>query len=120
MGNMMTLIDDELKEEKRAQAKAISEKLMEDGKLNSQMTLADIERSVLSTGQQFQEILMGAMIEVTNQKDACTKPVCTKCGSKMRHQGYRKRQIVTETGEVVLRRAYYRCEACGEGFFPPG
>jgi uncharacterized protein with PIN domain len=120
MGNMMTLIDDELKEEMRAQAKAISEKLMEDGKLNSQMTLADIERSVLSTGQQFQKMLTEAIIEATDQKEERTKPLCPKCGSKMRHQGYRKRQIVTETGEVVLRRAYYRCEACGEGFFPPG
>jgi hypothetical protein len=116
----MTLIDNELKEEMMAQAKAISEKLMEEGKLNSQMTLAEIERSVLAAGQQFQKMLTEAMIEATDKKGERIQPLCLKCGSKMRHQGYRKRQIVTEAGEVVLRRAYYLCEACGEGFFPPG
>jgi len=116
----MTLIDDELKEEMKALAKAINQKLMADGILNSQMTLADIERTVLSAGQQFQAALTEAAIEATEKEGERIRPYCTKCGGKMRHQGYRKRQIVTETGEVVLRRAYYLCEACGEGFFPPG
>lgn len=116
----MTLMDNELKDEMKAQAKAISQKLMADGKLNSQMTLAEIERTVLSAGQQFQAALTEAMIEAADKESERIRTSCPTCGSKMRHQGYRKRQIVTETGEVVLRRAYYLCEACGEGFFPPG
>jgi predicted GNAT family acetyltransferase len=116
----MTLMDNELKEEMKTQAKAISQKLRADGRLNGQMTLADIERTVLSAGQQFQAALTEAAIEATEIEGERIRPYCTKCGSKMRHQGYRKRQIVTETGEVVLRRAYYLCESCGEGFFPPG
>jgi len=116
----MTPIDDELKEEMKAQAKAISEKLMEDGELSSQMTLAEIERSVISAGKEFQKMLTEAMIEASDKEGGRTQADCPKCGNKMRHQGYRKRHIVAETGEVVLRRAYYRCETCGGGFFPPG
>lgn len=116
----MTLMDNELKEEMKTQAKAISQKLRADGRLNGQMTLAEIERTVLAAGQQFQAALTEAMIEAADKEGERIRPSCPTCGSKMRHQGYRKRQIVTETGEVILRRAYYLCEACGEGFFPPG
>ena len=33
---------------------------------------------------------------------------------------YRSRQVVSEAGEVKLTRAYYYCEGCGQGVFPPG
>jgi hypothetical protein len=38
----------------------------------------------------------------------------------MKNKGKRRRRIVTEAGEIELKRTYYHCAACGVGLFPPG
>ncbi len=35
-------------------------------------------------------------------------------------RAYRKRWVTTREGAIRVRRAYYTCEHCGAGFFPPG
>jgi len=47
-------------------------------------------------------------------------PVCGECGREMHYKGHKKRHIVSSTGEVTLERAYYYCERCRRGYFPPG
>jgi hypothetical protein len=32
----------------------------------------------------------------------------------------KRKYVVTETGEVEVERAYYYCETCKRGIFPPG
>jgi len=41
-----------------------------------------------------------------------------KCGKTMRFEGYRNRWVKAMVGEVQIKRAYYRCCACGCGVFP--
>lgn len=42
------------------------------------------------------------------------------CGGKLVFQGYRERQVMTTQGVIQVKRAYFTCERCGAGFFPPG
>lgn len=42
------------------------------------------------------------------------------CGGEWVFQGYRERQVMTTQGVIRVRRAYFTCEQCGAGFFPPG
>ena len=46
---------------------------------------------------------------------------CPECGTELNPRGKQQRQLQTHGGEeVVLRREYGECPACGVGFFPPG
>lgn len=40
------------------------------------------------------------------------------CGAQARFAGRRSRRIISVLGPLELVRAYYHCDACGEGFFP--
>ena len=42
------------------------------------------------------------------------------CGGRWVFQGYRERQVMSRHGLIQVRRAYFTCEACGRGIFPPG
>jgi hypothetical protein len=42
------------------------------------------------------------------------------CGGEWVFQGYRERHVMTSQGGIRVKRAYFTCERCGQGFFPPG
>lgn len=114
----MTLTRREMKALMTAEAEGIIGDLLGDEAGEHEMTLTQIEDMVLGAGRRFQMMLAQALIEAEEAKEA--RPCCPKCGAKMRHRGYREKRMVTRTGEVTVRRAYYRCEGCGSGIFPPG
>jgi len=82
------------------------------------MNITDIEQLVLRAGEQFEEMLTEALIEAEEAEWKGVRAACPECGSEMRNRGYRERKLVTQTGEVSLRRRYYRCADCGRGFSP--
>ena len=84
------------------------------------MNITDIEQLVLRAGDQFEEMLTEALIEAEEAEWEGVQPTCPECGGKVRNRGYRERKLVTQTGEVSMRRRSYRCPECGRGFFPPG
>ena len=45
---------------------------------------------------------------------------CPDCGGVMIYKGAPKRAVVHPEGETSLERAYYYCDQCESGFFPPG
>ena len=52
---------------------------------------------------------------------AAELPCCPACGAVLAVEGERTRRLrTTHEQEVVLRRSYARCPACGTGVFPPG
>jgi hypothetical protein len=114
----MALTKRERKALMAAEAEAIIADLLEDEAREGEMTLTQIEDMVLGAGRRFQRMLTQALIEAEEAKEG--RPCCPKCGAKMRHRGHREKRMVTRTGEVNVRRAYYRCETCGSGIFPPG
>jgi hypothetical protein len=46
-------------------------------------------------------------------------PVCEQCGKAMSYRGTPERGVSHREGEVGLERAYYYCDPCEEGLFPP-
>jgi predicted RNA-binding Zn-ribbon protein involved in translation (DUF1610 family) len=47
--------------------------------------------------------------------------MCSQCGAQLEWRGERERRLVTRHDqEVVLKRGYAVCPACGAGVFPPG
>ena len=47
--------------------------------------------------------------------------VCERCGQPMSYKGEPKREVQHYLeGETQLERAYYYCDRCESGLFPPG
>ena len=84
-----------------------------------EVTLSDIEQAVMTAGQQIEAKLTEQLVE-THARRVSRATICSVCGEKLRYKGYRKKELVTRTGEVSVNRAYYYCKTCQQGFFPPG
>lgn len=101
-----------------AEADEVIRQLMVRGKRAGEMSLEEIEEASLEAGRRFQVLVTEALIEAAQAEKV--RPLCPECKEKMRHKGYRAKPLVTQAGEVTLRRAYFRCPTCGRGLFPPG
>lgn len=119
-GEEMPLTKKEMKAFFSAEADAIVAKILSEGESLGEMTLDDIEERVMEMGRQFKAVLTEKMIHAAEGEAREAVIICAGCGKEMRHRGYREKALVTRTGEVTIRRAYYRCEDCGRGIFPPG
>ena len=112
-------------DENERQAQLMSEiervvgRLMSEVGERDDLTLSDIEGLVLKARTEISEQLLGAVIEEQGQQQV-PGPVCPECGQEMRYKGQKRRRVQTTVGEVELSRAYYYCEGCRSGFFPPG
>lgn len=87
-------------------------------------TLAEIEREVdarLAAARA--KLLEASAVASPAGAPAATGEgsVCPACGGALVAEGERTRRLrTTREQEVVLRRVYTRCPACGTGVFPPG
>jgi DNA primase large subunit len=111
--------DEELRRELLEETEAIIDRLLANKKPAEEITLTDIEQIVLAAGRQFQAVLTERLAEKAEAVGEVVSE-CPTCGNRLRHKGYRSRRVVTETGEVTIKRAYYYCEHCRKGIFPPG
>lgn len=117
----MPLSDNELKARMKAQADAAIERLFAEKKDVEEIKLSDIEQAVWEAGDRLKADLTAGLVEqVSRAEPQAPGPVCTKCGQEMHYKGQKAKQVMTETGEVTLKRAYYYCETCQTGVFPPG
>jgi uncharacterized protein with PIN domain len=82
------------------------------------LTLTDIERLVRGAGQAVMERFTCDLAEEAAKAEG--DKACPACGGKVQYKGQKERPLVTETGEVRVKRAYYYCPSCRKGFFPPG
>jgi uncharacterized protein with PIN domain len=80
--------------------------------------LSDIEQLVRSAGQRVMEQLTRDLAEAGARQER--DGACPACGGKLTYKGQKERTLVTETGQVCVRRAYYYCPSCRKGVFPPG
>mgnify|MGYP001040314454 CR=1 FL=1 len=85
----------------------------------SELSLTEIEDAALALRQRAGEDVTQALTE-TQQEPPKPDEMCSHCGQKMRYKGKKPKQISTRSGEVVVKRPYYYCENCQQGFFPPG
>lgn len=117
----MGLTDDELKARMKAKAEAEIEKLFAAKKAPEEITLSEIERAVFQAGEAIKAgLTAGLAAQVGQEEPAVPGLACPTCGQEMHYKGMKSKQVVTETGTVTLERAYYYCETCRSGLFPPG
>ena len=117
----MPLTDDELKAQMKAQAEAAIEKLFAEKKSPNEIKLSDIEQAVHEAGEAIKADLTAGLVEqVSEEPGEVPGPSCPHCGQEMRYKGHKAKQVITETGEVTVKRAYYYCDTCRSGLFPPG
>jgi DNA repair exonuclease SbcCD ATPase subunit len=117
----MPITDDELKAQMKARAEAAIEKLFAEKKGPDEIKLSDIEQAVYQAGEAIKAELTAGLVEQVSEEGVCVPgPMCPTCGQEMHYKGHKAKQLITETGEVRVKRAYYYCETCRSGLFPPG
>jgi hypothetical protein len=94
------------------------DKMLREKPAPDEIDLREIEQAAVRTGRQVEQVLAQHLLGETEEKP--DEIQCPACGKRLTLKDYRTRQVVTEAGEVELRRAYYYCQECGQGVFPPG
>ena len=108
---------EELKARLMAEAEATIDKVLSGASEKEELHLSDIERLSRAAGQRMMERITVGLVEVEAEREENRN--CPKCGQRMRYKGRKKRDLVAETGEVQIERAYYYCPSCKQGVFPP-
>lgn len=110
----------ELRAELEAEAARLIEETLAWNEQAQAPTLTEIEEQVL----QFRKKLGERLAEVLIAAQPTVAPVQVRCPDCQRpmHQKRRRqrRRVESRVGAVAVARAYYYCEHCRQGFFPPG
>jgi hypothetical protein len=106
--------NEEVKRRLMADYERLLDELLAKRKPEDEITLNEIEQLVLEAREEMSEDLLAALTEVREWE----QPKCPHCGGKTQYKGQRSKQVVTLSGEVTLRSAYYYCPACQTGFSP--
>lgn len=96
------------------------EKILGEDEAVEGMTLTEIEEAALEVGEELEAAITAELAKAGETREERERPDCPGCGDELRHKGYRTKEVITRTGEVKIRRAYYYCQTCRRGFFPPG
>jgi hypothetical protein len=84
------------------------------------LSLSQMEETVGQLKFELTSLLVESMVEVQRQKQAGPGPRCASCGQEMQDKGQKRRRVMTTQGQIELKRNYYYCDRCRQGFFPPG
>lgn len=110
----------EIKAELQTEAERLIDALLDWTEQTEAPNLTQIEDEVLKLRQQFAEKLAAAAVD----RQATTDPLtvkCPKCARPMHQKKKRqRRRVESRVGGVALQRAYYYCQTCRVGLFPPG
>jgi hypothetical protein len=110
----------ELKAELQAEAERLIDALLDWTERTEAPNLTQIEDEVLKLRQQFAEKLAEAAVDRQATADPLTV-ACPQCGRAMHQKKKRhRRRVESRVGGVPLKRAYYYCDRCRVGLFPPG
>jgi len=108
-----------LKAKMMATAETVIDNLLAGVSAKEELMLSDIERSVRAAGQRVMRDFTQELVDVEAKGEGGQRYVCPRCGEQARGKGQKERRLETETGEVKLKRSYWYCPRCREGFFPP-
>lgn len=110
----------EWKAELQAEAERVIEEMLNWTEQTEAPDLTAIEDQVLKLRRQFGEKLAESAVD----RQATAAPLmvrCPQCGRPMHQKKKRqRRQVESRVGGVPLKRAYYYCDHCRVGLFPPG
>lgn len=84
-------------------------------------TLMELEEQALVIRQRLMGQVMSSLVARCEAAQPVAEGVsCPKCGARMEDKGQRSRTVQGPEGPVELKRTYYYCPSCKEGFFPSG
>ena len=110
----------EVQAELEAEAKQLIAALLDWTEKTDAPNLTTIEDEVLKLRQQFGEKLAAAAVAQQPAAEPLTVK-CPQCGRPMHQKKKRqRRQVQGRVGGIALQRAYYYCDHCRVGLFPPG
>ena len=110
----------EMKAELMKQAEAIMDELLEWQVENEQADFSQIEAKVLELREKLSVKMAGVTLAGQARVRPVPGPACPECQREMRYKGMKDNTISSWVGHVPLSRAYYYCEECKRGLFPPG
>jgi hypothetical protein len=110
--------DDELKARLLKGFEAVIDRLLANKPVPEEITLRYVESTAVAAGEKVKEVIARQLLQ--HHREQPHGVACPGCGKQLGMKDYRSRQVVTEAGEVRVRRAYYYCEDCRAGVFPPG
>jgi hypothetical protein len=112
---------DALRRQFMSKAEAVFERALERGLAKEDIRLSEIEEIVNELKFELTGELVEDIIQVQASLQPGPGPKCASCGWEMRSKGHKKRPAIqTSQGAIELERAYYYCEKCKRGVFPPG
>ena len=113
----MPLSNEEIKARLLAETEAMLDDLLATRQPNE--SLDDIEALASEAGHRFGERLTASLAGEYGQPSP-EKLKCPGCGQVLLYKGQKDKRLVTTSGEITIRRAYYYCKNCRQGYFPPG
>ncbi len=109
----------EVEQQLQVRIKGLVDEALSKARKGKALSLSEIEDIALGVrakvGQEVAQALVREQAVVS-----VPGPTCPQCGREMHYKGLKKRRVVSRSGEVDWERAYYYCEECRRGFFPPG
>jgi hypothetical protein len=103
-----------------AEAREAIDELLDWHEETAEPDLTQIEDMVLKLRKQLGQRMTELVVEDQEAVRPVPGPACPECGQEMRYKDMKRTAIGTRSGEVSLERAYYYCEGCRSGLFPPG
>ena len=104
-----------------AKAEEVFDIAMAQGIAREDISLSQIEEIVNELKFELTGLLVESVVGVKAGRQPGPGPECAGCGREMRYKGEKTRSgILTSQGEIEVERAYYYCEKCKSGLFPPG
>ena len=111
----------ELRRQFVSKAASVFERAIERGLAKENIRLSEIEEIVNELKFELTRELVEDIIRLQPIQQAGPGPKCDLCGREAHYKGEKSRQgVKTSQGAIGLERAYYYCEACKSGLFPPG
>jgi hypothetical protein len=109
----------EIKAKLLAEYETMLDDLLGQGEAADGLSLTDIEERALGVRAKVGVQVTAALLENSSGQNV-PGPRCPGCGQEMRYKGKKHRYLRTRSGDVGVARAYYYCQACRQGLFPPG
>ena len=103
-----------------AEAKEAIDALLDWHEETEAPTLTQVEDVVLGLRKQLGQRMTEMVLEDQEAMHPVPGPACPECGREMHYKGMKTTRIEARSGEIGLERAYYYCEDCRGGLFPPG
>jgi uncharacterized protein with PIN domain len=103
----------------RAAEEAIDE-LLDWEQTNPKPTLSQLEEEVITVRQVFERRVAEVLLADQEACQPVPESVCPTCQNSVRNKGAKEIDVGSLLGRLRLKRGYYWCEHCREGFFPSG